>query len=159
MGSSTSMSLIYMLHNILWYEAADKQASTIRIFLLDFSKAFDRLDHNILLKKLKDMEIHPVLLNWIANFPTDRQQSESFLYAGLPQGTKLGPLLFFIMINDMAVADENVKFVDDTSLWEKISNNSPSQLPANIIRCSEWSSVNNMKFKCIKDQKIACLLF
>jgi hypothetical protein len=78
MGSSTSMSLIYMLHKILWYEAADKQASTIRIFLLDFSKAFDRLDHNILLKKLKDMEIHPVLLNWIANFPTDRQQSGSF---------------------------------------------------------------------------------
>ena len=168
MGSSTSMSLIYMLHKILWYEAADKQASTIRIFLLDFSKAFDRLDHNILLKKLKDMEIHPVLLNWIANFLTDRQQrtrvgqffSEwKFLNAGVPQGTKLGPLLFFIMINDLAVADENVKFVDDTSLWEKISNNSPSQLPANIIRCSELSSVNNMKFKCIKNQRIACLLF
>ena len=75
-GSSTSMALIYMLHK--WYEAADKQGNTIRICLLDFSKAFDRLDHNILLKKLKDMEIHPVLLNWIANFLTDRQQS-SFL--------------------------------------------------------------------------------
>ena len=156
-GSSTSMALIYMLHK--WYEAADKQGNTIRICLLDFSKAFDRLDHNILLKKLKDIEIHPVLLNWIANFLTDRQQrtrvgqffSEwKFLNAGVPQGTKLGPLLFLIMINDLAVADETVKFVDDTSLWEIISNNSPSQLPANIISCSEWSSVNNMKLNVSK---------
>ena len=165
-GSSTSMALIYMLHK--WFEAADKQGNTIRICLLDFSKAFDRLDHNILLEKLKDMEVHPVLLNWIANFLTGRQQrtrvgqffSEwKFLNAGVPQGTKLGPLLFLIMINDLAVVDETVKFVDDTSLWEIISNNSPSQLPANIISCSEWSSDNNMKLKRIKDQRIACLLF
>ena len=49
------------------------------------------------------------------------------------------------MINDLAAADETIKFVDDTSLWEIISNNSPSQLPVNIISCSERSSVNNMK--------------
>ena len=150
-----------MLHK--WYEAADKQGNTIRICSLDFSKAFDRLDHNILVKKLKDMEIHPVLLNWIAKFLTDRQQrtrvgqffSEwKFLNAGVPQGTKLGPLLFFIMINDLAVADETVKFVDDTSLWEIISNNSPSQLPANIMSCSEWSSVNNMKLNVSKTKEL-----
>ena len=126
------MALIYILHKR--YEAADKQGNTVRICLLDFSKVFDRLDHNILLKKLKDMEIHPVLLDWIANFLTDRQKrtrvgqffSEwKFLNAGVPQGTKLGPLLF--LINDLAVADETVKFVDDTSLWEILSNNSPSQ--------------------------------
>ena len=90
-GSSTSMALIYMLHK--WYEAADKQGNTIRICLLDFSKAFDRLDHNM-----------PVLLNWIANFLTDRQQrtrvgqffSEwKFLNAGIPQGTKLWPAIIF----------------------------------------------------------------
>ncbi len=92
--SSTSMALVYMLHK--WYEAADNQGNTIRICLLDFSKAFDRLDHNILLKKLKDMEIHPVLLNWIANFLTDRQQRTHVgqffsewksINAGVPQGT------------------------------------------------------------------------
>ncbi len=151
------MALVYLLHK--WYEAADKQGNTIRICLLDFSKAFDRLDHNILLKKLKDMEIHPVLLNWIANFLTDRQQRTRVgqfvsewksINAGVPQGTKLGPLLFLIMINDLAVSDETVKFVDDTSLWEIISNKSLSQLPANITSCSEWSLVNNMKLNASK---------
>jgi hypothetical protein len=63
-------------------------------------------------------------------------------------------VLFFIMINDLAVADETVKFVDDTSLWEIISNNSPSQLPANIISCSEWSSVNNMKLNVSKTKEL-----
>ena len=58
------------------------------------------------------------------------------------------------MINDLAVADETVKFVDDTSLWEIISNNSPSQLPANIISCSEWSSVNNMKLNVSKTKEL-----
>ena len=70
--------------------------------------------------------------------------------AGVPQGTKLGPLLFLMMINDLAVSDKTVKFVDDTSLWEIISNNSLSQLPGNIISCSEWSPVNNMKLNVSK---------
>jgi hypothetical protein len=96
------------------------------------------------------MEIHPVLLNWIANFLTDRQQrtrvgqffSEwKFLNAGVPQGTKLGPLLFLIMINDLAVADETVEFVDDTSLWEIIQNNSPSQLPTSSAALNDHRSI------------------
>jgi hypothetical protein len=47
-----------------------------------------------------------------------------------------------------------IQFVDDTSLWEIISNNSPSQLPANIISCSEWSSVNNMKLNVSKTKEL-----
>jgi hypothetical protein len=94
----------YLLHK--WYEAVDKPGNAIRICLLDFSKAFNRLDHNILLNILKDMDVHPVLLNWIANFLTDKQQKTrvdhffsewKYINAGVPQGTKLGPLLSLIM--------------------------------------------------------------
>ena len=66
------MALVHLLHK--WYEATDKAGSALRIYLLDFSKAFDRIDHNILLSKLKRMEVHPVLLNCVANFLTDRLQ-------------------------------------------------------------------------------------
>ena len=104
-----------------------------------------------------------MLLNWIANFLSDRQQRARVgqyfsewksINAGVPQGTKFGPLLLLIMINDLAVSDETVKFVDDTSLWEIISNNSLSQLPANIISCSGWSSVNNMKLNVSKTKEL-----
>ena len=49
-GSNTTMALIYLLHK--WYEASDVPRSSLRICLLDFSKAFDHMDHNILLRKL-----------------------------------------------------------------------------------------------------------
>ena len=60
---------MHLLHK--WYEATDQAGSALRICLLDFSKAFD---HNILLSKLKRMEVHPELVNWVANFQTDRLQ-------------------------------------------------------------------------------------
>ena len=65
-GSSTNMALVHLLHK--WYEATDQAGSALRICLLDFSKAYDSIDHNILLSKLKRMEVHPVLINWVANF-------------------------------------------------------------------------------------------
>jgi hypothetical protein len=58
------------------------------------------------------------------------------------------------MINDLAAVDETVRFVDGTSLWEIISNISPFQLPANIISCYEWSSVNNMKLNVSKTNEL-----
>jgi hypothetical protein len=71
------------------------------ICLLDFSKAFDRID-NVLLRKLQQMAVHPVLINWIADFLYNRLQREKigqdysawkYIQTGVPQGTKLGPLL------------------------------------------------------------------
>ena len=77
----------------------------LRICLLDFSKAFDRVDHNhyVLLKKLVQMAVHPALINWIADFLSNSLQRTKigkdhsdwkYIQAGVPQGTKLGPLLF-----------------------------------------------------------------
>ena len=100
-GSSASMALVHLLHK--WYEACDDLGSSLRTCLLDFSKAFDRVDHNVLLKKLVQMAAHPVLINWIADFlpnrlhrtKIDQEYSDwKYIQAGVPQGAKLGPLLF-----------------------------------------------------------------
>jgi glycerol-3-phosphate responsive antiterminator len=46
----------------------------LRIFLLDFAKAFDHIDHNILLLKLSSMEVPPIIISWIKNFLTERER-------------------------------------------------------------------------------------
>ncbi len=52
----------------------DEPNNVIRIFLLDFAKAFDHIDHNILLRKLSSMDVPQAIINWIANFLTEREQ-------------------------------------------------------------------------------------
>ena len=116
------------------------------------------------------MGVHPVLINWIANFLTDRKQrtrienhysSWKTINPGVPQGTKLGPLLFLIMVNDLSVSPDTVKFVDDTTIWEIIrkSQTFSSVLPAQINECTNWVLQNNMKLNPQRTSLIIHVLF
>jgi len=105
-GHSTSDALVYMLQAI--YEAVDSGEASARIFSTDFAKGFDLIDHTILIQELDKLEVHPVLLSWIAAFLTSRQQAVRIggtlsawktLKGGLPQGTKLGAILFTVITN------------------------------------------------------------
>ena len=90
------------------YRLSEKPDKCVRILLLDFSKAFDRINHQILITKMEEMEIDPILLAWVRNFVTGRKQRvrigkcfsslEFFNNGGVPQRTAvLGSLfLFFI---------------------------------------------------------------
>ena len=91
------------------YALAIYEASA-RIFFADFSKGFDLINHSILMQELADLEVHPVLLPWIAAFLTSRKQAVRIgrtlsdwltLKGGVPQGTKLGVILFTVMTNKL----------------------------------------------------------
>ena len=69
--SSTTHALVHLVH--YWLSALEEPNTLIRTCLIDFSKVFDRIDHNILLHKLKLLNVPPVLLNWCASFLSDRQ--------------------------------------------------------------------------------------
>ena len=138
-GHSTTDTLLYLLQAI--YEAIGRGNNAARIFFADFSKGFDLIDHNILLRKLKMLGVSPVLIGWIAAFLTNRQQAVRIgditcewrtLKRGIPQGTKLGVILFTVMTNDL-IADWplRIKFVilyQETPsayliMWQRTSTN------------------------------------
>ena len=90
---------------------------------MDFSKAFDRINHHFLITKMKGMEIDPILIAWVRNFLTGRKQRVKIgkfvsslepVNGGVPQRTVLGPILFITMINDLLMEYQaRWKFVDD----------------------------------------------
>jgi hypothetical protein len=71
-GYSSTMALIKAQHT--WMEWLDGNASMVRVFSFDFSKAFDTVPHEILCNKLKKLPISPYITNWIINFLTNRYQ-------------------------------------------------------------------------------------
>ena len=99
----------------------------IAIFL-DLSKAFDTLDHTILLQKLKYYGILNNSLNWFKSYISNRKQFVQFqnqnsnscsILTGVPQGSIIGPLLFIIYINDLPNSTDffnAIFYVDDTAL-------------------------------------------
>ena len=117
---------------ILFTDASKQYA---RILLLDFSKAFDLINHDILLQKLASFGLPNILMKWIASFLTERTQQVklcntqsdwNYIHGGVPQGTKLGPVLFVLMINDLQTKCDSYKYVDDTCI---VYTGSDSQAP------------------------------
>ena len=96
---------------------------------VDFQKAFDTVDHKILLHKLEYYEIRGICKDWFKFYLSDRKQFVSIngynsdlmpVDCGVPQGSVLGPLLFLIYINDLHKAIQYCKvhhFADDTNLF------------------------------------------
>ena len=101
-----------MTHDWYFYTDDSNTSNIIRILLIDYKKAFDRINPNILIKKLRSFNVPPSLIKWIANFLTGRFQSvkiDSYhsdwleIWENVPQGTLLGILLFLIMIKNLLV--------------------------------------------------------
>ena len=110
------------------YDSFDAGETTIGVFL-DLSKAFDTLNRNILFEKLKYYGINGIELQWFKSYFSERKKcvrykdtkSEMLVTKyGVPQGSILGPILYFIYMNDVVSSSEILQFAmyaDDTCVY------------------------------------------
>ena len=125
-GHRAKHSLLIMIQK--WKRALDENMKVAAIFM-DLSKAFDNLNHRLLLAKLKAYGLQPTALKQMENYLTGRFQrtkvgnsysSWSEIIAGVPQGSILGPLLFDIFLNDLLLYPEETflsNYDDDNTLY------------------------------------------
>lgn len=125
-NSSTSLALIDLVEEIT--DAMDKKHVTIGVFI-DLKKAFDTVNHSLLLNKVEHYGIRGVALKWLTSYLSHRKQFVHYnntssdlleVLCGVPQGGIISPLLFLIYINDIENVSRILKillFADDTSLF------------------------------------------
>ena len=131
------------------------------VCVLDFSKAFDKVNHQKLLLKLANCGVNFKVVSWIEDFLTGRQQKvvvegeESPMAAvtsGVPQGSVIGPTMFLFYINDLP---DNIKsvvrlFADDTVVYNTTDNH--QLLQDDLQRLAEWEARFDMEFHPMKCQ-------
>ena len=165
-GRSTLTQLLAHVDDVLtgWCSGLDSDC-----IYLDYAKAFDKVDHALLIKKLELYSINPILLKWIESFLMERKQcvvvngcrsSEEPVISGVPQGSVLGPVLFVMFINDLegvVTRNSTVRFfADDTRISKHIACvEDHYALQDDLNSILGWAKRNNMQ---LHEQKFELLV-
>ena len=130
----------------------------VDIIVLDFSKAFDKVPHQLVLQKLDFYGVRGDTLGWIQSFLSYRRQqvvlegtssSQASVISGVPLGTVLGPLLFLAFINDLSecTSSDTRLFADDSLLYRHIRSNSYAEaIQRDLDALEEWETRWKRKF-------------
>ena len=165
---STEQATLELTDRII--SAMDNNDVQIGIFI-DLSKAFDTIDHAILLSKLEHYGVDGIPLQLVKHYLTNRKQYVKVnevnsnllpINTGVPQGSILGPLLFIIYINDFTRASsifDCICYADDTTLFSTLNNlvNAQKINPDIIInkefaKINEWLEINKLSLNVTKNK-------
>ena len=162
---STELAIIELTNRIA--KAIDNVEFTIGIFL-GLSKAFDTINHKILIRKLEHHGIREVTQLWFQNYLTNRRQivkynqirsKEMLMQTGVPQKSILGPILFLLYINDIENCSKLLSFVlfaDDTNIFYSSNclKTINEVIQTEINKVSEWLNVNKLSLNITKTKFI-----
>ena len=165
-GYSTTSTLLHCTD--AWYKALDNRRM-IGVVFLDVSKAFDTVNHNLLLSKLQSLGLDSSAIAWFHSYLQNRsmttcleecRSSPGFPSAGVPQGSILGPSLFSTFINDFPQtipSSTTVLYADDTTIY--VSGTDVEEISSALQSCLDaaclWMQVNCLKLSTTKSK---CML-
>ena len=154
---STETALIGIIDELLFNLDSDRVSGMI---LIDYCKAFDMVDHSILLQKLQAYGFDNKSLIWFRSYLNERRQLVSMgniesptacVRHGVPQGSILGPLLFIVFINDLPLHVSSAQidlYADDTTLTSAANFDSvgvlQSSLTTAISEVDQWETANKL---------------
>lgn len=153
-GRSTTTNLLHITQFIS--EAVDNREQ-IDVIYTDLSKAFDVIDHSLLICKLDSFGLSPSLLKLLSSYLSDRVNYVHYngytsttycLRSGVPQGSNLGPLLFNIFINDLLTSLEcpALAYADDVKIYHRASNGADCyELQKNLTYLYDWCIRNGLR--------------
>ena len=159
-GHSTELAALRLVDHLI--TEMDRNRVPTNIYI-DLSKAFDTLNHSILLEKLEYYGIADNSLSLLHNYLTDRCQYVEYnghrsntlpISTGVPQGSVLGPLLFLIYINDLPMVSDifnMMMYADDTTIYCNIDQNvSDEVINMELSKVSQWLAANKLSLNVAK---------
>lgn len=165
-ASSTTCAMIKLLHHAYRLLEAPN-VSGVKIIAYDFTKAFDRLSHSLIVERLIEKRFPALFIQWIQDYLSNRKQatrigcalsSTTAVTSGVPQGSVLGPMLFCFVAGTLRPLYRDtciIQYVDDTTLCIPIYKNDRNQhVTDEHLNFVKWCKANTFSINFKKCQSI-----